>query len=179
MGLCTVASTWTRESIASSLHRPPPPPPTHFVTSSLCCACRLKHWLLLLAELDRLISLFPSSYCPPHHLGFQSLLLLCRLRATSIHKRRRRRCCYWEGGFEVQRAEPERAVRSQGVAVSLTKMCPGHHSPHSWPLPSTLHMPGLVAVPAWPSENLFIRVHTSRLQIIFVQIFSGLVKKCI
>lgn len=86
MGLCTVTSTWTRESITSSLH--PPPPPTHFITSSLCCACCLKHWLLL-AELDGLIS---PSFRPSvlHAPRFHSLLLLCRLRATPIHKR----CCY-------------------------------------------------------------------------------------
>lgn len=63
MGLCTVTSTWTRESITSSLHPPPPPNPlchvvvAHAVSNT---GSSLPSWT------DS--SLLPS-FCPPHTSG--------------------------------------------------------------------------------------------------------------
>lgn len=86
--------------------------------------------------------------------------------------------------FEVQWAEPakEGGDRCEAGRRQLNQNVSRAPPPPAYPSdtpPQTPLVPGLIAVPTQPLEIPFIHLYISRLQIMFVQIFSGLVKKCI
>lgn len=127
----------------------------HVVAPSAAAANPLCHVESLLCMLSQTLAppcragrTHPPSFCPPR--TSVSVAPPPVSAASSAHPQTLLLLRRWFPGPAGRTGKEGGDLGEGGVAVSRTKMCPGHHSPTSAPPP-------------------FIRVHTSRLQIMFVQ----------